>query len=302
MATPIADHTGWQITPTLHKAPNATTDPSNVTLPPSFTVCILGASRGIGAHVAYAYAQAGASAIVLAGRDTKALEDVAAQSRRVATAVDMQALTTVCDVASNESVSTLAEKVKTELGGLDVLVINAGLWGDTVLRVTDGTTKQFREIVDVDLVGAYLASHYFVPLLLAKESGAKAVIAISGTGAWVVDGPVKHTAHCVSKLAQARLMEHMAYEYREEGLLAVAVHPGCVVTDTSLSSPAEFHQYLTDAPDLCGGFLVWLTKTREDRLWMGGRFLSATWDADELLSMKAAIVEKDMLKARMVVS
>ena len=59
---------------------------------------------------------------------------------------------------------------------------------------------------------------------------------------------------------------------------------------------------LIDDPGLCGGFLVWLTKTKENRLWLSGRFLSATWDADELLSMKDAIVKSDMLKARMVVT
>ena len=37
-------------------------------------------------------------------------------------------------------------------------------------------------------------------------------------------------------------------------------------------------------------------------MWLSGRFLSATWDADELLTMKEDIVAKDMLKARMVVS
>lgn len=37
-------------------------------------------------------------------------------------------------------------------------------------------------------------------------------------------------------------------------------------------------------------------------MWLNGRFLSATWDVDELLTMQKAIVAKDMLKARMVVS
>ena len=54
------------------------------------------------------------------------------------------------------------------------------------------------------------------------------MIAISGTGAWLVDGPVAHAAHCVSKLAQVRPVEHMGNSFRDEGLLAVAVHPGCV--------------------------------------------------------------------------
>jgi len=59
---------------------------------------------------------------------------------------------------------------------------------------------------------------------------------------------------------------------------------------------------LTDEPGLCGGFLVWLTKSSEEHLWLSGRFLSATWDADELLKMREAIVMSDMLKARMVVA
>ena len=59
---------------------------------------------------------------------------------------------------------------------------------------------------------------------------------------------------------------------------------------------------LTDDPGLCGGFLVWLTKDSEDKLWLSGRFISATWDADELLAMREAVVKSDMLKARMVVA
>lgn len=38
-----------------------------------------------------------------------------------------------------------------------------------------------------------------------------------------------------------------------------------------------------------------------EKLWLSGRFLSATWDADELVEMKEAIVKRDMLKAQMVV-
>ncbi|KAL8644182.1 MAG: hypothetical protein Q9226_007894 [Calogaya cf. arnoldii] len=302
MTNPLPDSTGWQITPTLHKAVNDTTDPSKMTLPCPFAVCIIGASRGIGAHIAYAYATAGASGLVLAGRDNHALQMVADEARRVARKQDLLIITATCDVTSDASVHKLAEQVRTDIGRLDVLVVNAGLWGETAVRVTEGSTKQFQDVVNTDLVGAYLASHYLIPILLASEGGAKALIAISGTGAWLVDGPVAHAAHCVSKLAQARLVEHMGNNFSQEGLLAVAVHPGCVWTDTSKLAPDMFHQYLTDDAGLCGGFLVWLTMKEKDRLWLSGRFLSATWDVDELLQMKEAIVKSDMLKARMVVS
>ena len=59
---------------------------------------------------------------------------------------------------------------------------------------------------------------------------------------------------------------------------------------------------LTDDAGLCGGFLVWLTKKPADRLWLSGRFLSATWDVEEMLEMQGAIIKSDMLKARMVVT
>ena len=59
---------------------------------------------------------------------------------------------------------------------------------------------------------------------------------------------------------------------------------------------------LTDEPGLCGGFLVWLTESPKETMWLSGRFISATWDVDELITMQEAIVAKDMLKTRMVVS
>lgn len=56
---------------------------------------------------------------------------------------------------------------------------------------------------------------------------------------------------------------------------------------------------LIDTPELAAGFIVWLTKGQ--RTWLSGRYLSATWDVDELESMKDDIVQNDKLKNRMVV-
>lgn len=56
---------------------------------------------------------------------------------------------------------------------------------------------------------------------------------------------------------------------------------------------------LTDDIGLCGGFLTWLTKEKRD--WLGGRFLSANWDVDELEKKRAEIVSEDKLKARLVI-
>jgi hypothetical protein len=56
---------------------------------------------------------------------------------------------------------------------------------------------------------------------------------------------------------------------------------------------------LTDHPDLCGGFTVWLTA--EPRKWLAGRYAAAVWDVDVLEKMKDKIVGGDKLKVKLVV-
>lgn len=56
---------------------------------------------------------------------------------------------------------------------------------------------------------------------------------------------------------------------------------------------------MIDTPELCAGFVVWLTKGQ--RAWLNGRYVSATWDVDELEAKKDDIVKGDKLKLRMVV-
>jgi hypothetical protein len=56
---------------------------------------------------------------------------------------------------------------------------------------------------------------------------------------------------------------------------------------------------LNDTPELCAGFVVWLTK--EQRAWLNGRYVSVNWDVDELEAKKDEIVKADKLKYRMAV-
>ena len=55
---------------------------------------------------------------------------------------------------------------------------------------------------------------------------------------------------------------------------------------------------LIDSPLLCGGFCVWLTKEKKE--WLSGRYLDARWDIPTLVSKKDEVLEKDLLKLRMV--
>lgn len=173
---------------------NATTAPPKTTLPSPFAIYILGASRGIGASIAHAYALESASTIILVSRTFSALEAVAVETR--ASTPSTVVMTVNCDITSPEDVAALAEQVKGE-------------------------------------VGAYYAAHFLVPVLLSTAGGARAFVAVSSLGAWMVGGDVAHTVVCMSELAQVRLVEMLAEELRERELLAVAVHLGFVVTEIS---------------------------------------------------------------------
>ncbi len=65
------------------------------------------------------------------------------------------------------------------------------------------------------------------------------------------------------------------------------------------TAPREFLEYLTDSPDLCGAFCVWLTAEGDEKAWLSGRLLSARWDPSELEARKEEIIEKELLKTRL---
>jgi hypothetical protein len=61
--------------------------------------------------------------------------------------------------------------------------------------------------------------------------------------------------------------------------------------------PEHMHEYLVDDPDLAASFAVWLCSGDAD--WAKGRYLSANWDVEELVSMKAEILRDDLLVNRL---
>ncbi|KAB2568759.1 Dehydrogenase/reductase SDR family member 1, partial [Lasiodiplodia theobromae] len=313
-------------THTTHSTPNSTLRASLSFPRTSFTVAILGASRGIGAGIALSYARAGATTLILAARNTTQLGTVAARVREVNPhcAVCVRA----CDVASPTSVRALARFVEDEaLGGddstegeggtkagggttgegkkkkaLDVLVLNAGYSGHVELEVTDGDAAaedggEWAQAFAVNALGTYHAAHYFVPLLLRGAQGGGAFCVVGSIAGCIRRGIIANSKYCISKMAQVRIVEHVAEQFGGKGLLAVAVHPGAVETTMAMeTAPEEFKKYLVDDPELCGHFLVWLTREPGRFQWLNGRLVSANWDPDELLAKKDEIIAGDLLK------
>jgi NAD(P)-dependent dehydrogenase (short-subunit alcohol dehydrogenase family) len=199
-------------------------DPRNNKLAHPLNVLVIGASRGIGAGIAYAFAQAGATNIVLAARASSSYE-IAAVERKV-------------QDLNPSVITTLASAVKERICKLDILVLNSGHSGPVVLKVSEGNPQDFQDVFNVNVQGAYLVAHHFIPLLL-ESNGAKTFIANGSYAALITSGHIANTAYNISKFAQARLVEFLAEQYGKEGLLAVAVHPGAVTTEMANKTTPE---------------------------------------------------------------
>ena len=109
---------------------------------------VTGASAGLGAGFAVALAQAGAD-VVLAARRREGLEAVAAEIRTLGRG----ALAVETDVTDPEACQAAVQAAVGQFGHLDVLVNNAGL--GTAVPALRETPEQFREVIDVNLLGAY---------------------------------------------------------------------------------------------------------------------------------------------------
>lgn len=140
-----------------------------------------------------------------------------------------------------------------------------------------------------------------MPLLLGTQGGAKNFITVSSFAALIIRGPFANAQYCVSKLAQLKLMEHIHEQYHDEGLLSWSVHPGSVNSELASATPEPLKAYLTDSPDLCGGFCTLLSSAGTKRAWLCGRLANAKYDVSELEARKDEVQEKDLLKLKMLV-
>lgn len=114
-------------------------------------VLITGGSRGIGAAAVLAFARAGYQVAFTWNNHANAAEQVLAQAQQMAP--DSRFLALRADAADAAQVATAVRRAEQELGGLQVLVCNAGIAQQKLF--TDTTDEDWRRIMGVDLDGAF---------------------------------------------------------------------------------------------------------------------------------------------------
>ena len=285
---------------TLHnKVPDAL-KPGRQSLTSPSVVCITGASRGIGAETAKAFAEAGATGLILTARTESALQKTQEACQTVAKSSQLKISVVAADAGSAESAQHLAQVITDEHGRLDVLVNSAGIMctDSSAFEKLDAMGgDQFQDVMQINYFGRFHMIKNMVPVMRQSEGSGKTIVNITSLSSHLVSGtPVGFN---ISEFATNRLTEAVAEMYGEEGFVAHAVHPGMVETSFPPGFPEMFKQFCNDDASLCGAFLVWLVK--EKRQWLSGRYVSSNWDVSELEELKEEIVRGDKLKMRMVV-
>lgn len=185
------------------------------------TALITGAASGIGLAIAKLCREKGMR-VCLADRDTTALQTAKGELERSA-GKDVLAL--VSDVSKPASWAALNKDVTEAFGGVELLVLNAGMsanggWGDE---------EYFRKTLETNLFGVIYGINEFLPVVKAAAKSKPTAIVITGSKQGITNPP-GNPAYNASKAAVKSLAEHLSWDLRNDKTTVHLLVPGWTFT------------------------------------------------------------------------
>jgi 3-hydroxy acid dehydrogenase / malonic semialdehyde reductase len=188
-------------------------------------VLITGASSGVGAAAARAFAREGAK-LLLGARRLDRIEAVAAQARQDGAP---EALAHVLDVASTESVEAFAAWVRSHAPSVDVLINNAG-GAHGVDHVADAKDADWEAMFQSNVLGLLRMTRAILPLM-RETPGAYIINVGSLAGRTAYEGGA---AYCAAKAGELQITKALRHELIGTGIRVGTVDPGLTETEFSL--------------------------------------------------------------------
>ena len=244
---------------------------------------ITGGSQGLGKTIAEHFLREGAN-IVLCARSEKDL--AAARDELVKQFPAQKVFAKTCDVSNEAQVNELVAFALRELGSVDALVLNAGIYGP--MGLTESVPlDEWRRAIDINLFGVLLPCRATIPHF--KKAGRGKIVILSGGGA---TNPLPNiSAYAASKAAVVRLMETLAEELKSFHVDVNAIAPGALATrlvDEVLAAGPEkvgavffeknksWKEKGAVPLELGANLAVYLASAQSDGIT--GKLISAQWD------------------------
>ena len=241
-------------------------------------VLVTGASRGIGAASAHAFAKAGALVGVMA-RNRTAVDELAAE---------IGGLALSGDVAQAADMEDVVAGMCDRFGRLDILVNNAGIIGP-IAGIAAADVEEWGQVIDVNLKGVFHGMRAALPVMRAQGGG---TILTVGSGA--AHAPQQGwSAYCASKAGAWMLTRALDHEARGEGIRAISLSPGTVATDmqdsirkSGINPVSQLDWSVHIPPEWPARALVWLCGPD------GDEFLGAEVSLrDEAIRRRVGLIE-----------
>ena len=180
---------------------------------------VTGAAYGIGFAIAEALAGAGAKIVFNCRNQENMDKALAAYKEKGITAYGY-----IADVTKEDQVVELVAKIKEDLGGVDILVNNAGI----IKRVpmTEMSAEDFRQVVDIDLVGPFICAKAVIPGMIEKGHGK--IINICSMMSEL--GRETVSAYASAKGGLKMLTRNICSEYGEANIQCNGIGPGYIAT------------------------------------------------------------------------
>src|SRR5437764_9580063 len=182
---------------------------------------ITGSDSGIGKATAVALAKRGHDIGITYSRDEDGARETAEEVRAHGRRAEVRHL----DLTESATVQPTIDELADALGGLDVLVNNAGSGADTPFL--EVSLEEFRDVVEVDLVGAFLAAQAAARRMVESDTRGRIVNVTSVHEHVPLRGS---TPYVIAKHGLGGLTKNLALELAEHGITVNSVAPGEIAT------------------------------------------------------------------------